>query len=148
FPRPDLEEPVFFRGVFGVDGRPSATTTLSGEVYVQTLGSARAGDLFETLASERVRRGELWLGGLAYAALSVNQEITPLLVANVAVIANLTDPSALLAPSLAWSIADEVDAAFGGYVGLGRRPEARPIDRDALPVEPTVDDLTVLRPRS
>jgi hypothetical protein len=147
-PRASLEEDVFFRGVFGADGRPTTTTTITGEVYVQTFGHAKADQLFTTLASERVRRGEVWLGGLAYAALAVSQEITPLLVGNVAVIMNLTDPSALLTPSVTWSISDEVVAVFGGYVGLGQRPEAHPVVLDELPPVPTTADLTVLRPRS
>jgi hypothetical protein len=148
FPRADLDEPVFFRGVFGLDGRPTGTTTLSGEVYVQTFGHARATDLFQTLASPRVQRGEVWLAGIGYLAVALSQEVTPLLVGNVAVIMNLTDPSALLAPTVTWSISDEVVAVFGGYVGLGRRPEPHPVVLDELPPEPTTEDLTVLRPRS
>lgn len=121
-PNPDLDEPVFFRGVVGADGRPTGTTTILGEIYVQTLQDGDTSDLFTTLQTPRYARGEVWLGGLAYAGLSVQQEIVPTLNASLGTFVNLTDPSALLAPSLAWSIADEVDAAFGGYVGLGKRP--------------------------
>ena len=147
-PRPELGEPVFFRGVVGVNGRPTGTTTLAGEVYVQTFGSTDAADLFDTLGSERAARGEVWQAGLVYAALSVSQEITPLLIGCLGAIGNLTDPSVLLTPSVSWSIAGNVDAVFGGYVGLGARPEGRTLDLDNLPDAPTADDLSVLTPRS
>jgi hypothetical protein len=120
----EAEDP-FFRGVFGVDGRPTPTTTLAGELYVQTVGSADPADLLVTLSSPRYQRGELWLGGLAYAGLSLSQEITPTLFGNLASFVNLTDGSVFLSPSLSWSVSNNADVAFGGFVGLGRRPEAQ-----------------------
>ncbi|MCB9680163.1 MAG: hypothetical protein H6733_01720 [Alphaproteobacteria bacterium] len=148
FPRPDLDEPVFFRGVLGVDGRPTGTTTLAGEVYVQSFGTTDPSGIFEVLGSERALRGEVWQAGLVYAGLSVSQEITPLLIANLGVIANCTDPSFLLLPSVSWSVAANADLAFGGYVGLGRRPEGRTLDLANLPASPTAADLSVVTPRS
>jgi hypothetical protein len=38
---------------------------------------------------------------------------------------NLDDGSALLSPSVHWSVADEVDLLLGGYFGVGERPETR-----------------------
>lgn len=147
-PRPDLGEPVFVRAVIGADGRPTGTTTISGELYVQSFGSTDPGDLFERLGRERAQRGEVWLSGLAYAGLAISQEITPLWVASVGAFMNLTDPSALIAPSLAWSAAQNVDVALGGFVGVGAAPEGRTLDLDALPASPGVSDLAVVVPKS
>lgn len=148
FPAADLDESPFVRAVVGVDGRPTGTTTLMGELYVQSFGTTDAGRLFEVLSSPRVARGEVWLTGLAYAGLSVTQEITPLLVGTIAGFVNLTDPSALIAPSLSWSAAQSVDVAIGGFVGVGAAPEGRALDPSAVPDDPTVTDLAVIVPRS
>ena len=92
-------------------------------MYVQTLGSADPADRTTFMASSRVARGELWLGGLAYGSLFVAQEITPTVLVNIAVIANLTDPSALLIPGLTWSVSENADLSIGGFLGLGERPQ-------------------------
>ncbi|MCB9665136.1 MAG: hypothetical protein H6732_13575 [Alphaproteobacteria bacterium] len=147
-PRPDLDEDVFVRAVVGIDGRPTNTTSLSGEVYVQSFGARDSSRLFEVLGSERARRGEVWLGGPAYAALAVSQEITPLIQGSLAVIANLTDPSFLLTPSVGWNVSNNVSASFGGYVGLGARPVGRELVLADLPEAPGAEDLSVVTPKS
>ncbi len=147
-PRTDMDEPVFVRAVLGADGRPSPTTTLSGELYVQSFGSSDPSSLFGTLSGERSLRGEVWLAGIAYAGIAVSQEITPLWMFNLGTFVNLTDPSALFAPSLSWSAAQNVDLALGGYVGIGRPATGRELDVDALPENPDLEDLAVVVPQS
>ncbi len=119
---PDGDTP-FFRGVVGLDGRPGPTTFLAGEVYVQTVGAPNADGYLAVLTSERAARGELWLAGIGYVALSVSQEITPLLSASLAAFMNVRDPSALLAPALSWDVASNATLGVGGYVGIGARPD-------------------------
>lgn len=118
-------DPVFVRAVVGADGRPTTTTTVSGEVYVQSVGKADSEDLLLTLNSDRWQRGELRVAGLAYIGLALNQEITPTLNLSLASMINLTDPSALLIPSLGWSVASNAEVALGGYIGVGKRAEQR-----------------------
>jgi hypothetical protein len=147
-PAADLDEAPFVRAVVGAEGRPTGTTTLLGEVYVQSFGTTDPSRLLDVLGSPRVARGEVWLSGVVYAGLSVSQEITPLLVGTVAGFVNLADPSALLAPSLSWSAAQGVDVVVGGFVGIGAAPEGRALDRTAVPERPTAADLAVIVPRS
>lgn len=135
-PRQDLDEAVFGRITVGMDGRPSPTTTVFGEAYVQTLGSTDPQRLVGTLSGERARRGEIWLSGLAYLGLGVQQEITPLVTVGLTTLTNLTDPSNLVLPSLTWSISNNSDLMAGAYLPIGRRPEARqPTADDLLPVQ-------------
>ncbi len=115
--------PVFFRGVVGAMWRPFMTTTLSGEFYVQTVGTFEASDYLAVMLDDRWTRGELWLAGHTYLGLSWGQEIVPTLNASLAVIANLADPSALVAPGLAWSVAENADVGLGMYAGIGARPD-------------------------
>jgi hypothetical protein len=117
----DDDDPEF-RGVVGLLSRPGPTTSLSVEVYGQTFGSTDASDYLVINTGERFSRGELWLAGHLYAAAVLGQEITPLLQLSVALIGNLMDPSVLLSPTLAWSIASNADLSFGAQIGIGERP--------------------------
>lgn len=64
-----------------------------------------------------------WLTGRSYAAVTGSFEIVPLWNASVAVIANVEEPSALLAPAVSWSVAENADLTASGFVGLGKRPD-------------------------
>jgi hypothetical protein len=112
----------FVRGVAGSVWRPAADTTLTGELYLQTLGAADPADYLSVATDPRFGRGELWLFGRAYGALSVAQQLTPLISGSAALIANIEDGSAFVAPSLSWNASDNTVVAAGGFVGLGKRP--------------------------
>jgi hypothetical protein len=83
------------------------------------------GDYADAFLNPRFARGEVLFLGRTYAALAVGQELTPLVSASGAVIANLADPSALIAPSVAWSVADDAAVSVGGYVPVGKEPPER-----------------------
>jgi hypothetical protein len=126
-----VEDDPFVRVVVGADGRPTVTTTVSGELYLQTLGAADAAEYLAFAQGPRFARGELWTMGRYYAALSVAQELTPLVALSGAVITNLRDPSALVAPSLSVSADDDVTVSLGGFLALGARPDEVPLGFDA-----------------
>ena len=113
----------FVRAVFGADYRPTATTTLSIEGSYQGVGSDDPTGYLELAVSDRFERGELWTFGRAYLGLSVLQEVTPLTHLSLTGLTNLEDGSALLIPALSVSAAGNVDVAFGGFIGVGPRPE-------------------------
>ncbi|MEZ4238354.1 MAG: hypothetical protein R3F59_19825 [Myxococcota bacterium] len=120
----------FVRAVLGGEGRPTANTTVAVEGYYQSFGASDPQDYLAQATNPRFLRGEVWLLGQGYAAVSVSQQITPLVTGSAAVIGNLLDPSALVAPSLTWSVADEATAAIGGYLSLGRGPDEVPLELD------------------
>ena len=60
---------------------------------------------------------------MLYGAASVSYQLTPLVTTSTALIGNLTDASALLTGSVAWSVAENADCIGGVYAGLGERPE-------------------------
>ncbi len=117
------EEDSFVRAVVGFFWQPLEKSTLTGELYLQTLGAEDPNGYLELAQSERFARGELWLMGRSYGALSWGQEITPLVNGALAGFCNLEDGSFLLSPSLSISVSDNVQAALGGYAGFGERPE-------------------------
>jgi hypothetical protein len=124
------EEEPFVRAVLGGEARPTPTTTVALEGYLQTWGAGAPERYLAQAQSPRVARGEIWLLGRGYGALSVLQEVSPLVQVSGALIANLADPSALLAPSLTWSVADEATVGLGGYLALGQRPEQTELQLD------------------
>lgn len=131
---PEGDEGPFVRAVAGADGRPTAKTTLMAELYLQSFGATDPADYLEAVEDPRFQRGEIWQMGQLYGALAVAQEITPLVAANLSVIGNLRDPSALLSAGASWSIADDAELLFGGYLGLGAPPD--PVDLAELALDP------------
>lgn len=119
----------FVRAVVGAQGSVTPKTTLMGEVYVQTNGATDPTDFLSQLDDDRYGRGELWLLGRTYVGLSVAQELAPMVSGSLFAMVNVEDPSALLGPGLAWSVADNVSANLGAYVGLGERPTEYQVER-------------------
>lgn len=120
---PADEADPFVRAVAGADWRPTGTTTLTGEAYLQSLGATDPEDYLAALDDPRVARGELWAMGQLYASVAVAQEVTPLVHANLAVVGNLRDPSALVSLGGSWSVSDDAVVALGAYLGAGERPD-------------------------
>lgn len=118
----------FVRVVIGADGRPTGTTSVSGEVYLQTFGATDPADYLAEAEAPRFTRGEVWQLGQWYAAVAVAQEVTPLVNLNLSAITNLRDPSALLVVGGAWSVADDAELGLGAYAGLGKAPDPVALD--------------------
>lgn len=95
---------------------------LMAEVYYQSIGKASPEHYLLLTTADRYERGEIWAMGRWYAALSAAYALTPLINVNLALIANLQDPSMLIAPGFGWSVGNNVELGVGGYVGLGQRP--------------------------
>lgn len=123
-PEEAAEDDPFVRVAVGVDLYPggTGTTTVSTEVYVQSLGAGEVNEYLAEWQGERVARGELWSAGRYYAATALSHQLNPIVTVSGSLIANLADPSALFAPALSWSVSDEAAVSAGAYVGLGRRP--------------------------
>ena len=143
---PDAED-SFIRAVIGTDWRPTATTTLSAEAYLQTLGETNPDEYMVLALSDRFARGELQQLGRTYVGAMVQQEITPLTHGGLAVYANLEDSSALLSPSIAVSISDNADLSAGAFIGMGDRPsDVNPLDLvDPATFQPLPDDEAARR---
>ena len=93
-----------------------------GELYVQTTGTSDREGYLRVASRERFEVGELWTMGKFYGALSISQEILPILVVSASTIVNFLDPSALIGPGLTWSVASNAELTSGGFIALGRKP--------------------------
>lgn len=133
----------FVRAVLGALWRPAANTTLTGEAYLQTLGAGDPADYLDVASDARFTRGQLWLLGRGYGAVSLGQQFTPLVNGGGAVIVNVEDGSAFIAPNLSWSVSGNAEFVVGGFVGLGKRPtsEVQSFTYAGVPVEAEVPVL-------
>jgi len=137
------EDDPFVRVVVGADARPTTTTSVGVEAYVQSFGSGDPGDYLSMAESDRFSRGEVWQLGRTYAALSAQQEITPLIGANLAVIANVEDPSAMVAGGLSWSVAENASARLGTFLGVGAPPDSVAMD---IGIDPSTGEFVMAEP--
>lgn len=115
-------EPTSVRFVLGANVMTERGMTLMAEISAQSAGTGDSGGYFAAAMDPRVRRGDRWTLGHLYAALSLTQELSPVFNLGAVTIVNLTDPSALIGPSLSWSVASNVDLVAGAFLALGKRP--------------------------
>jgi hypothetical protein len=118
--------PTSVRVVVGADGRTDRGTTFMAEFYAQSFGSDDPEGYFVAASAPRAQRGDYWSLGHFYTALSFQQELLPVFSLGAVTIINLRDPSALIGPSLSWSIASNVDFVAGAFIAVGDRPP--PVD--------------------
>lgn len=95
-------------------------------MYLQSFGALDPQHYLDVAQSPRVARGEVWALGRLYSAMSLGFELLPVLTVGMTTIVNVLDASALLGPTLTWSIADEVVLVAGGFASAGARPDDRP----------------------
>jgi hypothetical protein len=115
-------EPSSLRFVIGAAARTGRGTMLMAEFYAQSFGADERTGYFAAAIDPRVQRGDLWTLGHVYAALSFSQELSPVFSLSALTIINLADPSALLGPSLSWSVAGNADLVAGAFLAVGNRP--------------------------
>lgn len=119
----------FVRGVAGVEWRPAEKWVVGAEYYFNGFGARAAGDYAPKLRSGRVTRGEVFGAGRHYLGLTTAWQASDLLSAQALVIANLTDPSALVVPVLEHWARQRVIVRVGGYLPLGSAPDPGPLRR-------------------
>jgi hypothetical protein len=117
---------VVARAVLGATFRPSATLTLGPELLYNGFGASSSQDYLATVQSDRVSIGEQLFLGTHYLGLIASWQAHPLLQVGGAALGNLRDPSGLVSVAVQASLSDNTAAVFGGYVGLGERPELDP----------------------
>ena len=96
------------------------------EYHLNGAGSARSATYLQQAGGTAYREGAVYLWGRHYLAPGLTFQVTPLLGAGLQALINVRDGSALVAPRLAYSFADNVAVAAGGFFSLGRRTRIGP----------------------
>lgn len=111
-----------FRGTVGVDTRIEAFDRdlyLVFEYQHDGLGASSEDDISRVLASEAFARGELQTLGRDVAVGQASYQLHPLASAQLLVLWNLNDGSALLASAASYSVTNEARARAGLFWGIG-----------------------------
>ena len=95
---------------------------LSFEAHFNGAGAEPDRYLEDIADSEPHSRGEVYLLGRLYGGISGFYQITELLVFQSAALINVLDPSVIFTPTFAYSLAQDIDVAFGSFVGVGAHP--------------------------
>ncbi len=124
----DLDADAFLlpRITLGVDWFQSADFLLGVEAHFNGAGAEQddlAGYLAHAAQSRPLARGESYLLGRWYAGLYTTYKPHELVALTLSTVVNLGDPTALLAWSLSYQLAQDVDFSIGGFHGLGDRLE-------------------------
>jgi hypothetical protein len=112
--------------VLGLGRRLSSSLELDLEYLLNTGGDPA--DPEATLARQTV--GLVPGMGKHQLGLSALWQAHPLLLSQLAAIYSLSDHSALLTPTLTYSIENEADCVIGALIGLGERPRTRRVQPD------------------
>jgi hypothetical protein len=113
----------FGRGLLGVTSELATTLHVTLEGYFNGAGAAGPADYVAELSSPRLAVGESYTVGRAYAGIAADWQIHPLLHAEIVTIANLEDPSAMIAPTLRYNVAENASLVAGAFVPVGRAPD-------------------------
>lgn len=111
-----------FRGTVGIDGR---LDLLSRDLYFvleyqhDGFGAGRSTELLQVVQSAAFARGELQVLGRDEFVAQGSYQVHPLWGISFFLLTNLNDPSALLSPSLSYSVSNEVSASGGLFFGFG-----------------------------
>jgi hypothetical protein len=133
---PQAEPDRFLRAVVGADVRPLDDLVLTGEYYFNGWGATDPSGYLGVLRSARVTRGEVFGAGRHYLGLAAAWQASELLSVQATAITNLQDPSVLIVPALEYWAEQSVLLRVGGYVPLGRQPDAAALE------SLTLSDLT------
>ena len=118
---------VDVEAVLGADYRFAFKLHLAAEAFYNGYGATRAADyaayLLNPTRSERLARGESFALGQAYAGLTADPQLHPLVHLTVGALGNLGDPSTLLMLGLRWAVLQDARVSLGALVPVGRRPD-------------------------
>lgn len=113
----------YFRASAGLDYNFGPKTYGFLEYHFSSAGRMEPEDYLASLATTPFEDGAVYLLGRHYLCFGATYQISPLLPFTGLVLANLGDPSFILAPSAEFNISENVYLGGGAYIGLGRRPE-------------------------
>ncbi len=115
-PAADAED--YTRLAAGADYSPAPGVYVFGEYHLNTAGAGDTDAYASLSATPAYVDGAAYLLGRHYVGAGVSAEAGPLAVAGAQVVVNLVDGSALLAPALEFSFAEDVYLSGGAFVSI------------------------------
>lgn len=122
FDEPNTSE-NYLRASVGLDYSFGGETYTFIEYHFNGAGTNKPENFLENLDQPAYVRGGVYLLGLHYIAPGFTHQLTPLISFSGQLLFNLSDPSAWIAPQIAYNIAENVHLSVGGFISIGKRPE-------------------------
>ena len=113
----------YFRLSMGADYNFADGLYGFAEYHFNGAGMSDPGDYSSLYNAPAYVDGATYLLGKHYITPGVSYQVTPLLTATGEALINLSDGSALAAPSLEYNLSQNVYLQVGGYFAIGKRPE-------------------------
>lgn len=113
---------AFNRALFGTTAEVASDLHITAEAYFNGSGAPRAADYVDELSSPRLAVGEVYNVGRLYAGVAADWQIHPLLHGIFTALANLEDPSTMLAPELDYNVATNALLVLGAFIPIGKQP--------------------------
>lgn len=117
------DEDDYFRVSIGLDHSLSSGVYGYLEYHFNGSGRTSASEYSEVLLGPAFTEGADYLLGRHYLAPGVTWQISPLVSGALTTLVNLTDPSALLAPSVEYNIFENAYLDAGSFLALGALPQ-------------------------
>jgi len=110
----------FFRATVGADYSLRDGTYLFMEYHFSGVGTNDIDEWRDVITNPSFETASIYLIGKHYLAPGIAYQITPLLILNGQILANLGDPSMFIMPSVEYNIAENIYLSGGAYFGLGK----------------------------
>jgi hypothetical protein len=121
-------EQDYFRLSIGSDYSFTSRLYAFIEYHYNGAGTGAPSDYLKTANETAFTEGAVYLLGRNYLAPGLSFEITPLIIFGSQLLFNMEDGSALISPSIEWSVSQNIYAGFSAFIGLGKESSdpARP----------------------
>jgi len=109
----------YFRGTIGADYSLRNGTYLFMEYHYNGAGVTDIEDWHKTIENPAYAGAAGYLVGKHYLVPGVVYQLTPLIILNGQILANLSDPSIFIMPSVEFNIAENIYLSGGAYLSFG-----------------------------
>lgn len=113
----------YLRTSVGLDYSFGGETYAFIEYHFSGAGARKPEDFLTNLEQPAYTSGGVYLLGRHYLVPGVTHQVTPLISVNGQLLFNLSDPSTLVAPQIAYNVAEDIHLSVGGFISLGKRPK-------------------------
>ncbi len=113
----------YLRTSVGLDYSFAGETYGFIEYHYNGAGVEKPENFLTNLTQPAYTHGGVYLLGVHYIAPGFTHQLTPLISFSGQLLFNLSDPSAWIAPQIAYNIAEDIHLSIGSFFSFGKRPK-------------------------
>ncbi|MBD3183869.1 hypothetical protein GF312_16410 [Candidatus Poribacteria bacterium] len=115
----------YFRFSIGSDYSFTENTYSFLEYHWNQAGINEPEDYLNQIAKAAYTDGSVYFLGQHYLIPGISYQVTPLINAELRILANLSDFSVLIYPFIEYNIATDIYLSLGGFIGIGKKPDLK-----------------------